>query len=47
LVGLEGGDDGEQVGFDRAVHLGQAGVAVGLGPGDQRAGVVELLMVLG
>src|ERR1700756_4295123 len=47
LVGFEGGDDGEQVGFDRAVHLGQAGVAVGLSTRDQRAGVVELLAVLG
>jgi hypothetical protein len=47
LVGFEGVDHGEQVGFDGAVHLGQAGVAVGLGAGDQRAGVVELLAVLG
>ena len=47
VVGFEGGDDGEQVGFDGAVHLCEAVVTIGLGAGDQRAGVVELLAVLG
>jgi hypothetical protein len=41
------GDDGEQVGFDGAVHLGQAGVAVGLGAGDQRAGSSSCLRCWG
>ena len=35
VVGLEGGDDSEQVGFDRSVHLGQAVVTVGFGMRDQ------------
>ena len=47
VVGFEGGDDGEQVGFDGAVYLCEAVVTIGLGAGDQRAGVVELLAVLG
>jgi len=34
LVGFEGGDDGEQVGFDGAVHLGKAGMTIGLGASD-------------
>jgi hypothetical protein len=45
LVGVESGDDGDQVGFDGAVHLGEACLAVGLGAGDQRAGAVKLLAV--
>ena len=46
MVGFEGVDDGEQVGFDGAVHLGQAGVSVGFGAGDQCASVLELAAVL-
>ena len=43
---FEGADDGEQVGLDGAVHLGQADVAVGFGTGNQSAGGGELLVVL-
>jgi hypothetical protein len=46
VVVFESADDGEQVGLDGAVHLGEAGVAVGFGAGNQCAGGVELLVVL-
>jgi len=45
VVVFESADDGEQVGLDGAVHLGEAGVAVGFGAGNQCAGGVELLVV--
>jgi hypothetical protein len=34
----------KQVAFDGAVHLGEAGVTVGFGARDQRAGVVGLAL---
>ena len=46
VVVFESADDGEQVGLDGAVHLGEAGAAVGFGAGNQCAGGVELLVVL-
>src|SRR5687767_14482763 len=46
LAGLEGRDDSEQVGLDRSVHLHHAVTTVGLGLGDEAAGVGELLLVL-
>ena len=43
---FEGADDGEQVGLDGAVHLGEAGVAVGFSTRNQRAGGIELMAVV-